>query len=323
MFAVWRLTFSTLLILGFFPSHGLAAMQAPGDKTVTRRAVVTFEVKDGVIPNLDPADFEIQAGKSKFAPSRIYSSGELPTVLAIVLPESLDPSFERHLPALREFILVQPKNTYVGIAYLSEEGNRDPINFLPDLSEIAGSLRAPAGTMEAGPKSSFSSLAVMLERMAGLPSARVQILFFANRHDSTYRTANLRIMQAVEKSYSIGATVWVVQSLVKYEKRKGLAPGAQVSVLGSNSRRILSQAESRTLRDASRDSLSFRLLKELAEKTGGKVLDRMPKDLRPVLAELQELLAHQVVLEYSSSEPAKKIKLKKKIRGVKILIPKQ
>ena len=323
MLAVWRLTFSTLLILGFFPSPGLTARQASGGKEVIRRAVVTFEVKDGVIPDFDPADFEIQAGKLKVAPSRIYSSGELPTVLAIVLPESLDPTFERHFPALREFILSQPPNTHVGIAYLSEEGNRDPIKFLPDLLKIADSLRAPAGKMEAGPKSSFSSLAVMLERMAGLPPARVQILFFANGHDSTYRSSNPRIMQAVEKSHSIGATVWVIQSLVKFEKRRVLGSGTQVTVLGSNSRRTQAQAMIIAAQDRGRDGQGFNLLKELAEKTGGKVLARMPKDIRPVLAELQELLAHQVVLEYSSSEPAKKIKLKKKIRGVKVRAPKR
>lgn len=320
MLAVWRLTFSTLLILGFFPSHGLAAMQAPGDKTVTRRAVVTFEVKDGVIPNLDPADFEIQAGKSKFAPSRIYSSGELPTVLAIVLPESLDPSFERHLPALREFILSQPPNTYVGIAYLSEEGNRDPVKFLPDLAKVAGTLRAPVGSEEAGPKSSFSSLAVMLERMAGLPPARIQILFFTSGYDKIYRASNSHIMQAVEKSHAIGATVWVIQSSVRSVKRTVVR---SVTVLGSNSREVEAQAERMIARSQGQRGTGINLLKGLAEKTGGKVLARMPKDLRPVLAELQELLAHQVVLEYSSSEPAKKIKLKKKIRGVKVRAPKR
>ena len=47
------------------------------------------------------------------------------------------------------------------------------------------------------------------------------------------------------------------------------------------------------------------------------------ESIRPYLEEFQRLLAQQYVVEFPGSEPAKKIKLNRKIGGAKLIAPKR
>jgi len=205
-----------ILALALAGALSPAAQEQPappqGDKPL--RAVVTFDGDLEALPTLAPADFEIEAGKKKFAPARLYRPDEMPTVLAIVLQENQTPDFGTQLDALRDFILSQPPNTYVGIFYLSTQAIETAILFDSNLQKVAEALRAPKGMQDLAPPSPYDGIARLIAGMAQLPDARKEILWFAEGSDATVGDAtagqNPNLARAVAASHQAGIPVWVV-----------------------------------------------------------------------------------------------------------------
>lgn len=336
---------------------GAQAQQAPPSEQL-RRAVVSFDGKLEALPKLAPEDFEIQAGKQKLPPSRLYGPGDLPTVLAIVLQENQTPSFSMQLPALRDFILHLPANTYVGLFYLNQQAVDITIMFDSNLEKVAAALRAPKGVQDAAPLSPYNSLTNIITYMASLPDARKEVLLFTEGSDALAGGAtpgkNQNLAGAVAVAQQAGIPVWVIfsealppPSRVASNTRQASGPvpggprgpsqapssdspgggmsagsqasGGQGSPLGAGGSDPFTSSSAPLVQD----NLSY--LNYLTEHVGGKVFSpgKFPSDIRPFLEEFQRLLAQQYVVEFQGSEPAKKIKLNRKIGDAKLLAPKR
>lgn len=335
---------------------GAAAQQQSQQQAAdpARRMVVTLDGKLEDMPTLTPDEFLIELGKQKMAPKRVYKIEELPTLIAVVLQENLSADFGAQLPALRDFVLAQPPNTYVGVFYMASQGVDNPTNgFSSDLPKAANTLRAPKGKAELAPASPYESMARVVKWMANLPAARKEVLFFSEGSDSVAGDAapgqnrNLRV--AVSETHAAGIPVWVVYT-------KGLRAPIRVAENMASARAgdtggapTAPGPDPRAMNDASSggssalsgpgapgpgssafEDSSYRPrvdygisnLKELADKSGGKVLaSKESPDIRPFLDEFRTLLSRQFVLEYEGEPPIKQVKMNRKLRDVKLLAP--
>jgi len=131
-------------------------------KEGVRRVVVTFDGKLEALPELVPADFEIEAGKQKFSPARIYSPAEMASVLAIVLQDNLAPEFQAQLPYLRQFVRQLPANTYIGVFYLVGREIESPKGFNPNPVAAAETIRVPKAEERLAPPSPYPALAAIV-----------------------------------------------------------------------------------------------------------------------------------------------------------------
>jgi len=352
-----------ILALALAGALSPAAQEQPappqGDKPL--RAVVTFDGDLEALPTLAPADFEIEAGKKKFAPARLYRPDEMPTVLAIVLQENQTPDFGTQLDALRDFILSQPPNTYVGIFYLSTQAIETAILFDSNLQKVAEALRAPKGMQDLAPPSPYDGIARLIAGMAQLPDARKEILWFAEGSDATVGDAtagqNPNLARALSVAQKAGIPVWVIFTeatppvgRVLREEQAGaqtqgslppnvMAGGATgtasspPTTSGASAQSTLTGPGSRLpgwdsfgasgTQPAVQYGVSY--LNYLTERSGGKTFSagKVPTDIRPFLDEFKKLMTQQVVLEYPSEEVLKKVKLQKKLKDVKLLAPKR
>ena len=324
--------------------------QAPPEPK-PRRAVVTFDGDLEALPTLAPADFEIEAGKQKFNPARLYKPDEMPTVLAIVLQENQEAEFGAQLPALRDFILALPPNTYVGIFFLSGQAVETAILFDSNLPNVAEALRAPKGMRDLAPPSPYISIATLINGMAQLPDARMEILWFAEGSDATSGDAtsgqNASLGQAVRHAQDAGIPVFILFSAAippasrlvsDSSAASGTIPGRagsagqQTPGSGAGGRNTMAGGGSPSSGGRMEDSSPYTppvqynvsYLNYLAERTGGKVLtSKAPPDIRPFLDQFRRLLTLQYVVEYPVDETIKKLKLRQKVEDTKLLHPKR
>lgn len=312
----------------------LAAQEAPQTEPreeTSRLLVVTFDGKLDTLPELAPEDFEIEVGKQKFPPDRVHGVGDLPFVLAIVLQDNLVPEFEAQLPALQDFIRAQSEQTYIGYFYLFGRDLESPEQFDADLGRVAEAVRAPKAKVELAPPSPYPGLAAVLGTLQRLPAARKQVLFFSDGSDVIPSQGTPRLDQAVEMAQRAGIPVWTIRTKALTPRRRGGrggggsrrgqrggAPSDRVDVT-SNSGPVASNMPTSGGTPSLPSGNS--LLKKLAKQTGGKSYSvRLDKEgLKPVLDEIQELFQRQYVLEYSADGPPKKVKLKRKVKGAKLL----
>ncbi len=340
--AQWLVWVLVLVGAGFLP-----AQEHTGK---ARRAVVTFEGKLEALPELTVADFQIQAGKRILQPARLYGPTELPTLIAIVLQENQISEFGAQLPALRDFILAQAPNTYVGLFYLSAQSVENAVPFDLDLQKVADGLRSPQGQQELAPLTPYTALAQILDYMHTLPDARKEVLFFTDGNDasaggaSSKKNPNLR--QATELAQTAGIPVWVVHTealpppgvpqgrgassqgqrtiTTKTGSSTASAGGATDVLSGGHDLPGAAALGSNSAPQTSRPTTSgISYLKYLTEHSGGKVFSpgKFAKDIRPFLEEFQRLLSRQYVLEFSADGPLRKIKLTRKVRGARLLHP--
>jgi hypothetical protein len=326
-----------VLACGFL-LEGLAGWAAEAQEaqppTKPRRAVVTLDGRLEALPDLSATDFLIEAGKEKMEPTRIYRPDELPTLIAIVLQENQSPDFGAQLPILRDFILGQPPNTYVGLFYLSAQSVDYAAPFASNLQKVAEALRTPKGKQELAPPSPYEPLGRIAEFMDKLPDARKEILLFSEGSDAlagdSSASQNRYLARAVQVAQEAGIPVWTiyVQALpprgrlinVDEPPDQRVAPPLSGSAAGSLPGPTDPFADSRYTPNV---DFGSSYLTRLAENTGGKVYSagKFAPDIAPFLEEFQRLLAQQFVLELPGAETPKKIKLHRKIAGVKLLYP--
>jgi hypothetical protein len=292
------------------------------------------------------------------APKKIYGPEQMPTLIAIVLQDNIRTTFGTQLPALREFIVSQPPNTYVGVFYLAVEAVENPTNgFQADLKKVAETLRAPKGQAELAPVSPYRLIAQLGDWMNTLPPARKEILLFSEGTDAMYpdsapgQNQNMRV--ALDRTRDLGIPVWVIYTSDAFPpatRRQVEAdpfgaseqgqPGptsassgqdprvmndASVGGRGSDAGGFASRSSALGGESSTRPRVEFNRanLKDLADKSGGKMLsskESLP-DIAPLLAEFRTLLAQQLVLEYEGEPPIKKVRMNRKLKDVKFLAP--
>lgn len=330
---------TALIIFVLVVAGSVAAYQSPQEQVKPRRAVVTFDGKIEDLPKLTPADFEIKIGKKKLIPSRIYAPGELPTLLAIVLQENQKAEFEAQLAVLREFILQQPDYIYVGVFYLTVDGIKNPAQFDSDHDRVAESLRAPKGEKEQRPRAYYNDVTQLVDYMDTLPDARKEILLFTEGSDPMARGAspkrNPYLSRTIEAAHQSGIPLWVIYSAVEGVKKRsssGAVKGGLPRINPVGGTRGLGgpshTANVNPYENVAGSGRSY--VKRLTRETGGKLFSekKFAQDIQPWLAEFTKLLDRQYVLEFDADESLqdeaiKEIKLKRKIRGVKLIFPRK
>jgi len=328
------------------------AQEAQGPKP--RRTVVTLDGKLEDVPDLTPTDFELEIAKQKTAPARVIRPTELPTLIAVVLQDNQVSEFSRQLPALRDFIISQPPNTYVGLFYFSVQSIQTAFPFHSDLQKVANALRAPHGTREMAPPSPYNNLTQLIEGMAALPDARKEILIFTEGSDAlsgaTSASQNQNLRQAISAAQEAGIPVFAVYTdalppvnrTTNYTSpvagsvpdrgspiQPSYSPAGGTDRSSSGSPQFGAQTGADVFRPEAGDrppaQYNISYLNDMTERTGGKVFSpgKIPPDITPYLAEFQRLLRQQVILEYSGPETVKRVKLKRKLGSAKLLAPKR
>ena len=314
------------------------AQPEPGPKP--RRVVVTFDGELEDVPEVKPEDFQIEVGKQKTPPARILRTDELPTLLAIVLQDNQPPDFGVQLPALRDFITSQPANTYVGFFYLNGQTIdfvMPPPHFYSDLPKVAAALRAPNGNPAAAPPSPYDKVAQIVAYMDSLPPARKEILLFSEGSDSIAAQSaatpqqNKMLVQAIKRSIEAGIPVWVVYALAFGPETRLTEVTGQGPLGREGQGKQAPSAEYGAMAAPGTDPFGSSgaapsggaYLDYLADGTGAKVFSsgKFAIDIRPFLAELNQLLKQQVVLEYQGEGELRKVKMNRKLRGVRVLAP--
>ncbi|MGH9787182.1 MAG: hypothetical protein ACRD4U_00585 [Candidatus Acidiferrales bacterium] len=344
-----------LLALALLPWLAVPAQQPPPAADPARRLVVTFDGGLEDLPDMKPEEFQIELNKQKVAPKKLYNPEELPTLIAIVLQENIRQNFGTQMPALRDFILAQPQNTYVGVFYLAGDSIDNPTNgFQADLKKVAEVLRAPKGQAELAPPSPYTLIGKLGDWMNKMPAARKEILLFSEGTDAIYPDAspgqNRNVRVALDRTRDFGIPVWVVYTdafapATRRQVEGDPFGGSEQGATGPTS--ASSGVDPRSMNDASvggrstdvspgrgsdpfaesstRPRVSFNIanLKELADKSGGKMLSSKEAltDIVPLLEEFRTLLSRQLVLEYDGEPPVKKVKMNRKLQGVKLLAP--
>jgi hypothetical protein len=345
-----------ILLLCLAVSLGMVAAQdrAP-DGPTPRRVIVTLDGKIEDMPQLTPSDFELEVGKQKLAPARLLRPEELPTLIALVFQDNQVIEFANQLPTVKEFVLRQPANTYIGVYYFNAQSVQVAIPFHSDTQKVAAALRAPRGAREQAPPSPYNNLSGLIESMAQLPDARKEILLFSEGTDAYYSDSsagqNPNLRGAIRAAQEAGIPVFVLYSeaFPPPNRNPGDAPSASGTIPGrgsagnqagavydptrssgmSTSQQVTGRAGVDSLesdspyRPAAQYNISF--LNDLTKRTGGKVFSpgKVPPDVGPFLEEFERLLSRQVLLEYAAAEPVKKVKLKRKIGGAKLLAAEQ
>ncbi len=323
-------------------AQGQQPAQQPTQPVKPRRVVVTFDGQLEDMPEVKPEDFQIEIGKQKTPPARIRKTEELPTLLAIVLQDNQPPDFGVQLPALREFITAQPPNTYVGVFYLNGQTIdfvMPPPHFFSDLPKVAAALRAPNGNQSAAPPSPYEKVAQIVAYMDSLPEARKEILLFSEGSDSIAAQSaatpqqNKTLVQAIRRSMQAGIPVWVVYALAfvpevrSQEEQEGPLARSNTGIRGVGQSPAVGSEQAVPVSQGSFSSTvtysGISYLSYMTEASGGKVFSpgKFAVDIRPYLAEFNQLLKQQVVLEYQGEGELKKVKMNRKLRGVKVLAP--
>ncbi len=329
-----------LLLTGTIAGQEKApAAQSPAPEK-PRRVVVTFDGKLEDLPEVKPEDFQIEVGKQKTPPTRILKPEELPTLLAIVLQDNQPPDFGVQLPALREFITSQPPNTFVGVFYLNGQTidfALPPPHFFSDLPKVAAALRAPNGNQAAAPPSPYEKVTQIIAFMDSLPEARKEILLFSEGSDSIAAQSgatpqqNKMLVQAIRRSMQAGIPVWVVYALAFVPETRLTEITGQGPLGREGQGKQAPSAEYGAMAAPGTDPFGSSgaavsgsaYLDYLADGTGAKVFSsgKFAVDIRPYLAEFNQLLKQQVVLEYQGEGDLKKVKMNRKLRGVNVLAP--
>ncbi|MBI2956612.1 MAG: hypothetical protein HYY26_04795 [Acidobacteria bacterium] len=341
------------LVLALGASGVWAQEQQPAPASNARRVVVTLTGKLEAVPELGPTDFQIELEKQKLQPARVYRPEQLPTVLAIVLQDNLTQEFGSQLPVLRDFILNQPPNTWVGVFYLTAQTIDAPLpspHFSNELQKVADTLRTPRGTADAAPPTPYDKVAQIVAFMDRLAAARKEVLLFSEGSDALYPNStpseNRSLLQAAQLARTAGVPVWVIYTnavppLTRVQSPASDAIGRELPSMtggtssppgaGTGAPGSAPSGPRGDVYDASpfgggvgfHSGLSF--LDYLTDKSGGKVFSSgsYAVDIAPHLAEFRALMNQQFVLEYSGEGPPKKVKLQRKLKGAKLLAPGQ
>ncbi len=311
------------LLVAALLAGAAAAEEAPARP---RRAVATFEGELEALPRLAPADFEITAGKQRLLPTRLYAPAELPTLIAVVFPQTAPADPAARQAALREFIVSQAPNTYVGLFCFEGESVRTVWPFDSDLAKVSAALPSPMGA-EPAPASADAGLARLLRAMEELPPARKEVLLLAEVGGAGTGSW----AESTEAARQTGIPVWLIPVVPAGALPPGGPPPGPAPLEIETARADIpmsyaqaTQAEEMACDFLMRNSESVQALAaltSLARRSGGKALagGRPRVDLRPGFNEFRRLLNQQFLLEFTASEPPTKIRTLRKVAGARLL----
>ena len=172
--------------------------------------VVTAEARHGAqVPDLRREDVSVYLGRTRtqvadWVPLRGEHAG---LELFLLLDDASDISLGSQLEDLRQFILLQPPTTLIGIGYMRDGGVDTVQNFTADHLQAAKALRLPLGTLGAF-ASPYLSLSDLLKRWPESP-LRHEVLMITDGIDrfGGVGPANTYVDTAIEQAQKAGVLV--------------------------------------------------------------------------------------------------------------------
>ena len=200
--------FVVIALLAFSSSATSQEPSAAG--MVPVHLVITAEARHGAQePDLNREDVTVYLGRTRtqvadWAPLRGDHAG---LELFLLLDDSSDVSLGSQLEDLRQFILLQPPTTLIGIGYMRDGGVDTVQNFTADHLQAAKALRLPLGTLGAF-ASPYLSLSDLLKRWPESP-LRHEVLMITDGIDrfGGVGPANPYVDTAIEQAQKAGVLV--------------------------------------------------------------------------------------------------------------------
>jgi hypothetical protein len=205
--------------VGLIFGTGIAPASAaePGTVTTTVTAVAK---KNASLPELAREDIQLYKGKERLPVANWRREETLR--LAILIDDSLDPVVAGQWSDLKEFIMAQPKSTYIAVAY-ARNGTAAIAQDFTDNHELAAkALRIPTGTGGAVP-SPYLALLDFLKRWPS-KGGRNSVLFISSGIDffrGGFGLQNPDVDSAISRAEKQNINIWTVYSPVNFHRGRG------------------------------------------------------------------------------------------------------
>jgi hypothetical protein len=267
-----------LLGLALFTVSAVFAREAPavaGKATIT---ITAIGKKDSKPPAVSKDDVQLTVGKERKQVAGWAKGDSL--ALAILIDDALDTSVGSQLSDLKSFILAQPANTSIAIAYASSSNAMVAQDFTTDHELAAKALRLPRGISSAS--SPYLAVIDLLKRLPDTGSRR-SVLLISSGIDyfrGTFGPFYPDVDTAVSVAQRTNVNLWSIYS-----------PSA-----GHRSRSFF-------LANLGQNNLS-----KMTDETGGETFylgTSAPVSFKPYLDELQMHLNNQYLLTFAGDGGAK------------------
>jgi len=267
-----------LLGLALFTVSAVFAREAPavaGKATIT---ITAIGKKDSKPPAVSKDDVQLTVGKERKQVAGWAKGDSL--ALAILIDDALDTSVGSQLSDLKSFILAQPANTSIAIAYASSSNAMVAQDFTTDHELAAKALRLPRGISSAS--SPYLAVIDLLKRLPDTGGRR-SVLLISSGIDyfrGTFGPFYPDVDTAVSVAQRTNVNLWSIYS-----------PSA-----GHRSRSFF-------LANLGQNNLS-----KMTDETGGETFylgTSAPVSFKPYLDELQMHLNNQYLLTFAGDGGAK------------------
>jgi hypothetical protein len=258
-----------------------SASSAGRDVTVLVTAHPHNEATRALSGKLQPEDFSVTENKVKQRIVSARSVGSEPTILAVLIQDDLVSRVNNELPRIREFIRGFPQGSIVMTGYLTVGSLRVTQTFTTDLSRAAESLRIVAGTSAVAPYNPYVEIRDALKLFDSQPLSRRMILLISDGLDLSQGLRSASPMLSLDLD----------RAIIESQRRS-------VAV-------FTCYAPTAGLTSFNHQAISYGQgsLNRIADETGGEAFftgtDFVSFD--PYLREFKELLGHQWLITYRSS----------------------
>lgn len=257
--------------VGLIFGTAIAPASAAGPSTVTT-TVTAVAKKNAPLPELTREDVQLYSGKQRL---QVADWRREETIrLAILIDDSLDPVVAGQWGDLKDFIMAQPKTTYIAVAY-ARSGTAAVAQDFTDNHELAAkAVRIPAGTAGAIP-SPYLALLDFLKRWPS-KGGRNSLLLISPGIDyfrGGFGVLNSDVDSAISRAEKQNINIWTVYSPNNFHRGRGL-----FRVYNAQS-----------------------LLSKLSEETGAESYflgTGAPVSLKPYFEEIDEHLKNQYLLSF-------------------------
>lgn len=249
---------------------------APGQATIT---VTAIGKKDTAPPSVSKNDVQLTVNKERKQIAG-WDKGDA-LGLAILIDDSLDTSAASQWNDLKGFIMAQPANTAVAVAYASNSTAMIAQDFTTDHALAAKALRIPRGQLGAG-SSPYLAVLDWLKRWPDTGNRRSLLLissgidYFRGAWGPFYPDVDTVVSRAQRENVNL----WSIYSPGIGHRSRSFA----LSNLGQNN------------------------LSKMTDETGGETYylgTSAPVSFKPYLDELQLHLGHQYLLTFAGDGGAK------------------
>jgi len=289
----------TTILLGSLVALGCSAtLLAQTPKPAAGKAAITVTAigkKDAAPPSVSKNDVQLTVNKERKQVAGWEKGDSL--ALAILIDDALDTSAASQWNDLKEFILAQPANTAIAVAYASNSSAMIAQDFTTDHALAAKALRIPRGQLGAG-SSPYLAVIDWLKRWP----------------DTGGRRSLLLISSGIDyfRGAAFGPFYPDVDTVISRAQRENV-----------NLWSIYSPGFGHRSRSFFLSNLGQNNLSKMTDETGGETFylgTSAPVSFKPYLDELQTHLDNQYLLTFAGDGGSKgkyvRIQLKTELAGV-------